>query len=116
MDITRMNDGPWMSGVVIHGSTVYLSGQIPDDEVSIADQTQAVLAKIDRALAQANSHRDHILNATIILSDMANFMAMNEVWEKWLSGSARPARACFEGRLAKSSWKVEIVITAAVSD
>ncbi len=111
-----MNEGPWMSGIVIHGSTIYLSGQIPDDEVSITDQTEAVLAKIDAALAQVNSHRERILSATIILSDMANFMAMNEVWESWLVDSPKPARACFEGRLAKPNWKVEIMITAAVSE
>jgi len=115
MNITRMNDGPWMSGIVIHKSTIYLSGQIPGDEESITDQTQAVLDKVDAALAQANSHRDNILNATIILADMDDFMAMNAVWETWLSDSPKPARACFEGRLAKPNWKVEVMITAAAA-
>jgi enamine deaminase RidA (YjgF/YER057c/UK114 family) len=52
--------------------------------------------------------------AQIFITDLAEFDAMNEVWEAWLPKGAAPARATVEARLAKPEWKVEIVVTAAV--
>jgi len=116
MNITRLNEGAWMSNIVIHGSTVYLSGQIPSDEQGIQAQTKAVLEKVDTALAEVESHRGNLLSATIILADMDDFAAMNLVWEAWLSTYPKPTRACFEGRLADPNWKVEVVVTAALGN
>ena len=45
---------------------------------------------------------------------MADFAAMNEVWDAWVPEGHAPARACGEARLARDDLKVEIIVTAAV--
>ena len=65
-------------------------------------------------LYSAGSDRRHILQAVIWLPDMADFEAMNAVWDAWVPDGHAPARACGEARLARDVLKVEIIVTAAV--
>ena len=51
--------------------------------------------------------------AVIWLADIADFAAMNSVWDAWVDTANPPARATSEARLADPGYKVEIVITAA---
>lgn len=44
---------------------------------------------------------------------MADFKAMNAVWDAWIPLGHAPARACGEAKLARAELKVEIIITAA---
>lgn len=103
-----------MSQAVIHGGIVYLAGQIGEPGEDAATQTRAVLASIDRLLSEAGTDRSRLLQATIWLADMADFAAMNEVWEEWLGGENAPARATGEVKLATPDYKVEIIVTAAL--
>ena len=50
----------------------------------------------------------------IFLADLADFAAMNEVWEAWLPAGQAPPRATVQAQLAKPQWKIEIVVTAAI--
>ena len=113
MTISHVDSGPRMSQVVIHAGVVYLSGQVGAPGEDIATQTRAVLATIDRLLEQAGSDRGHLLQAVIWLADVADFAAMNEVWEDWLKDVTPPARATGGVTLAGPEYKVEILITAA---
>lgn len=115
MTIHRLKSTARMSQAVIHGGLVYLAGQIGEPGADIETQTRAVLASIDALLAEAGSDRAHILQATIWLADMADFDAMNRVWEEWIGGDAAPARATGEVRLATPDHKVEIIVVAAVA-
>ena len=45
---------------------------------------------------------------------MADFAAMNAVWEKWVAPGATPARATVEAKLASPEYRIEIQIVAAV--
>ena len=56
-----------------------------------------------------------MLQATIWLADMADFDAMNEVWDAWVPQGTAPARACGEAKLADADLRVEIIVTAAVA-
>ena len=47
------------------------------------------------------------------LTDLADFAAMNEVWQAWLPAGHAPPRATVLAQLAKPQWKVEMVVTAA---
>lgn len=114
MSITRLHQGPRMSQAVIFGNTVYLAGQVAAEGESVRAQTTAALAQVDALLAQAGSDRDHLLNATIWLADMADFAEMNAVWDQWIAGHGAPARATGEARLATAGYKVEIIIIAAL--
>ena len=77
MTIRRIEPGPRMSQAVVHGDTVYLAGQVGAPGASVADQTRAVLAQIDRLLAEAGSDKSRILSATIWLADIGTFAEMN---------------------------------------
>lgn len=112
MTITRIEESNRMAQIVIHGDTIYLSGQCEPGE-TVVEQTKAVLAEIERLLALAGSSKAHILYAQIWLADMADFAGMNSVWDAWIADAPKPARATGEARLATDEYKVEIIVTAA---
>ena len=113
--IQRYDTGPRMSEMVVHNGTIHLAGQIAEDaDADIAGQTRQVLEAIDALLARAGSHKSRILRAQIYLTDLADFAAMNAVWESWVVPDHTPARATVQAALANPKWKIEIVVTAAV--
>jgi enamine deaminase RidA (YjgF/YER057c/UK114 family) len=114
MSIRRIEAGPRMSQAVIHGNTVYLAGQVGAPGKSVTEQTQAVLASVDRLLKEAGSDKSKLLQAIIWLDDMKDFGEMNAVWDKWVDGQNAPARATGEAKLATPDYRVEIIITAAI--
>ena len=114
MEIEKHHTSPRMSQLVIHGDTIYLAGQVANDQDSdITTQTEQVLEKIDEYLAEAGSDKSKILSAQVWLSNMAYFDQMNHVWEAWMPVGFAPARACIEARLALPGLLVEIGIVAA---
>ena len=115
MAIQRYNVGKRLSEMVIHNGTVYLAGEVPDDtSKDITAQTEEVLAKIDKLLAQVGSDKSKILSAQIFLPDMKDFAGMNAAWEKWVVAGKTPARATIEAKLANPACKVEIMCVAAL--
>lgn len=113
MSIERLHSGPRMSQAVSHGGIVYLAGQVGAPGEDATAQTRAILASIDELLAEAGTDRSHLLTAMIWLADMADFAAMNVVWEEWIGGANAPTRATGEVRLATPDYRVEIIVTAA---
>jgi len=114
MEIKRFHVGKRMSEMAVHNGTVYLAGQIAEKLGDIKAQTTEVLGHIDRLLAEAGSDKAHILRAQIYITDLANFAAMNEVWEAWVVEGNTPPRATVKAELANPEWLIEIVVTAAV--
>jgi enamine deaminase RidA (YjgF/YER057c/UK114 family) len=117
MSIMRQHAGPRMSQAVIHGSTIYLAGQVADQAKgkSVSDQTKEILAAIERLLSEAGSDKTKILSATIYLADIATFAEMNAVWDAWVPPGHAPARATVQARLAAPVYTVEIACIAAKS-
>ena len=115
MNVQRIEPGARLSEASIHQGTVYLAGQVAADATQdISGQTLQVLSSIDRLLAAAGSDKSRILMAQIFLKDLADFPAMNEVWDAWVARTAPPCRATVQAHLALPEWKIEIVVTAAV--
>ena len=115
MSIQRHNIGKRLSEIVVHGNTVYLAGEVPDDTAKdITGQTEEVLAKIDKLLKQVGTDKSRLLSAQIFLPDMADFGGMNIAWEKWVVPGQTPARATIEATLANPNYKVEIMCIAAL--
>lgn len=115
MAIQRYNVGKRLSGMVVHNGTVYLAGEVPDDtSKDVTGQTEEVLAKIDKLLAQVGSDKSKLLSAQIFLPDMKDFAGMNAAWEKWVIPGQTPARATIEAKLASPAYKVEIMCIAAL--
>ncbi|RJE84183.1 RidA family protein [Paracoccus onubensis] len=112
--IHRIDTGSRLSQALIHNNIMYTAGQIGASGKSVSEQTTAILASIDRLLAEAGSNKTKILQATIWLADIKDFEEMNAVWDKWVDPDNAPARATGEVRLSDPSLKVEIIVTAAV--
>lgn len=114
MTIQRLHVGPRLSEVAIHNGVVYLAGQVADDpSQDMAGQTRQVLAAVDRLLAEAGSDNSRILQATIFVADMAEFPAMNTVWDAWVVPGQTPPRATVQALLARPDFRVEIKVIAA---
>ena len=112
--IQRYHIGKRLSEMVVHNGTIYLAGQVAEDaKQDITGQAKQVLAQIDKLLAEVGSDKTKILSATIFLPSMADFPALNTVWEGWVPAGNCPARATVEAKLAASEYKVEIQVIAA---
>ena len=115
MTIQRLENGPRFCRALTHNGIVYLSGMTANDTSGdVVQQTRLTLAKIDHFLAMAGTDKTKLLTAVIWLRDIADFERMNSVWDSWIDPSAMPVRATVEGRLAGESYRVEIMVTAAV--
>jgi len=113
--IQRIAPGPRMTGAVVHGDTVYLSGQVSRNAAggSVTEQTKDILSIIDGLLAQAGTDKSRVLSANIWLTDISTFAEMNAVWDSWVAPGNTPARATVEARLAAPQYTVEIAVIAA---
>jgi len=114
MSIQRFHGGPRMSQIVVHNDTVYLAGQVANTpSPDVEAQTREILGQIDALLAEAGTSKSKILSATIYLTDIGTFGAMNKAWEAWVEPGNTPARATVEARLAAPEYLVEIQVIAA---
>jgi enamine deaminase RidA (YjgF/YER057c/UK114 family) len=113
--VQRFDVGARLSEMAVHNGVCYLAGQVAADcNQDITGQTQQVLASIDALLARAGSNKGKLLMCQIFLADLADFAAMNAVWEAWLAPGQAPPRATLQAALARPGWKVEMVVTAAL--
>lgn len=114
MSIQRINSGPRLSEAVIHDGKVYLCGFVAESGVTVAEQTADILAQIDETLKQAGTDKTKLLKVNIWLTDITTIAEMNSVWDKWAVSGKTPARATVEAKLADPSWKIEVMVEAAV--
>jgi enamine deaminase RidA (YjgF/YER057c/UK114 family) len=113
--IDRYQKGPRMSQAVVHGGTVYIAGQVASNSKgSIEEQTLDVLEKIAGLLKDAGTDKSKLLAVNVFLPAIADFEAMNSVYDKWIDEADPPARACVEARLADPDLRVEMTAIAAV--
>ncbi len=113
-DITRIESGARMSQAVVHNGIAYLAGQVGAEGASVTEQTEVVLASVDRLLAEAGTDKTKLLTAQIWVADIADFAEMNAVWDTWVAPGHAPARWTGEAKLATPGYKVEVIVTAAV--
>ncbi len=92
--------GPYSQAVEVNG-TLYISGQVPliADKMQVAEggikeQTLQVMKNIGAILDAAGYTYSDVVKSTCLLSDMANFKAMNEVYGQFYIEN-QPARAAF---------------------
>lgn len=113
--VQRFDVGPRLSEMAVHNGVCYLAGQVPSDGTQdISGQTAQVLSQIDALLARAGTDKSRILMCQIFIVDLADFPAMNAVWERWVAPGNAPPRATVQARLARPEWKLEMVVTAAL--
>ena len=113
--IKRFQVGTRMSQAVVHGDTLYVAGQVANaTKASIEDQTRDVLSKIDALLKEAGTDKSKLLAVNVFLVNIADFAAMNRVYDTWIDPQNPPARACIEARLADPDLRVEMTAIAAL--
>jgi 2-iminobutanoate/2-iminopropanoate deaminase len=109
--------GPYSQAVEVNG-TLYVSGQVPLDPATgkvviggIGEQTARSLENIGAILEAAGYAFSDVVKCTCLLSDMANFAAMNKVYAKYFPEN-QPARAAFAVRELPLGVLVEIEAVA----
>ena len=113
MNIERQGTTPRYSDTVAHGNTVYLVEVAQTPGADITTQTREVLASVERLLLKAGSDKTKLLLVTLYLREMADYTAMNAVWDDWVPAGTAPARACIEARLSNPDYRIEAVVIAA---
>jgi enamine deaminase RidA (YjgF/YER057c/UK114 family) len=105
-----------MSQAVVHGNTVYLSGQVAANPVnaSVSEQTREILGQIDELLAAAGTDKRKLLQASVFIADLSKFSEMNAVWDAWVSPGNTPCRTTIEAKLASPNYAIEIAVIAAI--
>lgn len=105
--------GPYSQAVEANG-TLYISGQLPVDvntgkfvEGGVKEQTEQALKNIGYILEAAGYTYDNVVKSTCLLSDIANFAEMNEVYAKYYQTDC-PARAAFAVKSLPMGALVEI--------
>ena len=113
MSITRIDVGARMSEVVIYNQTIYYTAVPANLDADAFEQTANTLAQIDAELEKQGSNKTRILDATIFLTDKADFPAMNKAWDAWVAAGHAPVRCTVQAGLMNPKYKVEIKIIAA---
>ena len=111
--------GPY-SQAVIAGNIIFVSGQVPIDPETgklvngdISEQTERVMKNLEAILSEAGCTFQNVVKATCLLSDIANFNAMNEVYGNYFTENP-PARAAFAVKDLPLGALVEIEAVAVI--
>ena len=111
--------GPY-SQAIKAGNTIYVSGQIPIDPAKgefagddIAAQTRQSLTNIKNILVAAGTDMSHVVKTTVLLADIADFAAMNDVYAEFFT-EPYPARAAFQAAAIPKGALVEIEAVAVI--
>jgi 2-iminobutanoate/2-iminopropanoate deaminase len=104
---TKFNDLVFISGQIAIKPE---SNEFLDDDITI--QTKQVIENIKSILEEADSSLERVLKVTIFITDMKDFVRVNEVYAEYF-GTSLPARACIEvGNLPKGA-RIEMEAIAA---
>ncbi len=105
--------GPYSQAVKVD-QTLYISGQIALDPVTnelvtsdISSETHQVLKNLGAILESAGLTFDHVVKCSIFVSDMGNFLAVNEVYGQYFTNNP-PARETVEVSKLPKNVNVEI--------
>ncbi len=111
--------GPY-SQAIQAGNTIYVSGQLPVDPATgefagadIAAQTKQSLTNIQNILKEAGTDMTQVVKTTVLLADIGDFAAMNEVYATFFK-EPFPARAAFQVAALPKGARVEIEAVAVI--
>ena len=110
--------GPYSQAIEANGF-IYLSGQLPINpatgafpEGGIKEQTRQSLLNAQAILNEAGADLSNVVKTTVLLADIADFGAMNEVYAEFFS-APYPGRSAFAVRDLPKGALVEIEMIAA---
>lgn len=105
--------GPY-SQAVKAGNTLYISGQIPFDQLTgeminenITEETHQVMKNIEAVLSEAGMSFDQVVKCSIFIKDMNQFGTINEAYSMYFKENP-PARETVEVARLPKDVNVEI--------
>jgi enamine deaminase RidA (YjgF/YER057c/UK114 family) len=109
-----------LAQAVIAGDTIYLRGQVSQDldtreNVAVGDpagQAEQVMRNIDTLLRECGSALDHIVKATVYLTDIRYREPIYRTVGRWLKGVHPVFTGLVVVALARPEWLVEIDVIA----
>ena len=108
--------GPYSQAIKV-GNMVFCSGQLGIDPATgkIADgveaQAEQAFKNIAHVLAEAGATLDDVVKTTVLLADIADFSAVNEVYASKFN-EPYPARSAFQAAAIPAGGLVEIEVIA----
>ena len=109
--------GPY-SQAIMAGDTVYVSGQLPINpstgefaEGGIKEQARQSLNNIKNILAEAGMTMQQVVKVTVLMTDMSDFAAVNEVYAEFFS-APYPARSAVAVAALPKGGAIEIEAVA----
>lgn len=107
--------GPYSQAIQASGNeTVYVSGQLPIDpatgnfaEGGIQAEARQSLTNIKNILAEAGLTMQNVAKVTVLLADISNFAAVNEVYSEFFT-PPYPARSAFAVAALPKGANIEI--------
>jgi 2-iminobutanoate/2-iminopropanoate deaminase len=103
---------------IAYGDLIFVAGQLPLDAKkgvvprgSIEEQTERVLDNVQAILAQAGSDLNHVLKATVYISDIELWGRVNQVYARRF-GAHKPARAVVPVGPLHYGYQIEIEVIA----
>lgn len=112
--------GPY-SQAIITGNTIFVSGQLPINpetgafaEGGIKAETRQSLTNIKNILAEVGTGMDSVVKVTVLLADINDFAAVNEVYAEFFS-EPYPARSAFAVAALPKGANIEIEAIAEIA-
>lgn len=110
--------GPYSQGIIVK-EMLYASGQIPiipeTGEMAQGDiqvQAEQAIRNVAAILNEAGTDFEHVVKTTCFLTDMADFAAFNQVYEKYFT--EKPARSCVAVKELPRKALCEIEVIASI--
>lgn len=115
----KKSNAPFSDAVQV-GGLFFLSGQVGMDHTTrklvsggIKEETKQTLENIKAVLTHHDMDMDDVVKCTVILSDINDFSAFNEVYKTYFP--QKPARTTFAAKGLAVGAKIEIECIAAKS-
>lgn len=110
--------GPYNQAVLVD-NTLYVSGQIALNPKTmdlitdnIDEETQQVMQNLQAVLKAASMDFSHVVKASIFISDMNYFAAINKVYGSYFDEATAPARETVQVAVLPKHVNVEISVIA----
>ncbi|MCW3076729.1 MAG: reactive intermediate/imine deaminase [Bacteroidetes bacterium] len=111
--------GPYNQAVIV-GDCMYISGTIAMDlqskqlvKTTVKEETKMVMEYIGAILKAGGCSFDNVVKSTIFLTDMNNFVHVNEVYASYFKGDF-PSRATIQAARLPKDANVEISVEAKI--
>jgi len=121
-DEAPVNEDLPFSQAIVHGDTVYVSGQVGIDpetgdvvDGGIQAETRRTMENVGAILEAAGTSLENVVKTTVFLDDVDDFAAFNEAYGEFVDDPL-PARSAFEVGDLAIDIAVEIEVIAALPE